>query len=103
MIGITAASLTILAFVLTTILILWRPRGLNEAFPSTFGAVLVLLSGTVSLSDLLHIGETVSGAAITIMATIIMALVLESFGFFIGQPRDWLTDPGAPGSDYFGM
>lgn len=82
MIGITAASLTILAFVLTTILILWRPRGLNEAFPSTFGAVLVLLSGTVSLSDLLHIGETVSGAAITIMATIIMALVLESFGFF---------------------
>lgn len=82
LIELTAAGLTILAFVLTTILILWRPRGLNEAIPSTIGAIIVLISGTVNFSDLLHIGETVSGAAITIMATIIMALVLESFGFF---------------------
>jgi arsenical pump membrane protein len=82
LIEFTAASITILAFFLTTILILWRPKGLNEAIPSTIGAVLVLISGTVTFSDLLHIGETVSGAAITIMATIIMALVLESFGFF---------------------
>lgn len=82
MVGLMAASLTIIAFVLTTILILWRPKGLNEAIPSMIGAVVVLLSGTVTFTDLLHIGETVSGAAVTIMATIIMALVLESFGFF---------------------
>lgn len=76
------SSLTIMAFALTMILILWRPSGLNEAIPATGGAILVLWSGSVSLSDLQAIGQTVSGAAITIMATIVMAIVLESFGFF---------------------
>ncbi|MFF2481968.1 arsenic transporter [Paenibacillus sp. NPDC058071] len=79
----TGAWLTILSFLITVILILWRPRGLNEAVPATFGALLVLLSGTVSLTDLATISGTVSGAAITIMATIVMAIVLESFGFFV--------------------
>lgn len=82
MYGYAAIVLTISSFVLTLILILWRPRGMNEAVPATFGAILVLLSGSVSFSDLGKIGETVSGAAITIMATIVMAVVLESFGFF---------------------
>jgi arsenical pump membrane protein len=44
--------------------------------------VLVLLSGSVSISDLGTISNTISGAAITIIATIVMAIVLESFGFF---------------------
>lgn len=74
--------ITILAFAATLIFILWRPRGINEAIPATIGAILVLLSGSVSLSDLGVITETISGAAITIIATIVMAIVLESFGFF---------------------
>lgn len=82
MYGYAAIVLTISSFILTLILILWRPRGINEAVPATFGAILVLLSGSVSISDLGKIGETVSGAAITIMSTIVMAVVLESFGFF---------------------
>lgn len=56
---------------------------MNEAIPSTFGALIVLASGSVSLADLGTIGETIGGAAITIMATIVMAIVLESFGFFV--------------------
>ncbi|MCM3693481.1 arsenic transporter [Neobacillus niacini] len=74
--------MTILAFVATLIFILWRPRGINEAIPATIGAIFVLISGSVSLTDLGVITETISGAAITIMATIVMAIVLESFGFF---------------------
>ncbi|MEH7009296.1 arsenic transporter [Neobacillus niacini] len=74
--------MTILAFVTTLIFILWRPRGINEAIPATIGAIFVLISGSVSLTDLGIITETISGAAITIMATIVMAIVLESFGFF---------------------
>jgi arsenical pump membrane protein len=54
----------------------------NEAIPATVGAAVVLLSGSVSLSDLGTITTTIGGAAITIMATIVMAIVLESFGFF---------------------
>ncbi|TWD95723.1 arsenite efflux membrane protein ArsB [Neobacillus bataviensis] len=74
--------MTILSFVVTLIFILWRPKGVNEAIPATIGAIFVLLSGSVSLSDLGVITETISGAAITIIATIVMAIVLESFGFF---------------------
>ncbi|MFJ5761607.1 arsenic transporter [Neobacillus sp. NPDC093182] len=74
--------MTIFAFTATFIFILWRPRGINEAIPATIGAIFVLISGSVSLTDLGVITETISGAAITIMATIVMAIVLESFGFF---------------------
>lgn len=74
--------MTIFAFAATLIFILWRPRGINEAIPATIGAIFVMISGSVSLTDLGVITETISGAAITIMATIVMAIVLESFGFF---------------------
>lgn len=75
--------LTILAFLLSLVFILWRPRGLNEAIPAASGAILVLLSGSVTFSDLIKISSMVSGAAITIIATISMAIILESFGFYI--------------------
>ncbi|MFJ7727408.1 arsenic transporter [Neobacillus sp. NPDC097160] len=74
--------MTIFSFVATLIFILWRPHGINEAIPATIGAILVFISGSVTLSDLGIITETISGAAITIIATIVMAIVLESFGFF---------------------
>jgi len=74
--------LTIITFLVTLGFILWRPKGINEAIPASIGAIIVVLCGGVSLSDLGIIAETISGAAITIMATIVMAIVLESFGFF---------------------
>lgn len=82
MLGSAAITLTIVAFLIAMILIIWRPNGLNEAIPATAGAVLVILSGTVSLADLGTITTTISSAAITIIATIVMAIILESFGFF---------------------
>lgn len=74
--------LTIFTFLGTLTFILWRPRGMNEAIPATVGAIIVLLCGSVTFADLGIILDTISGAAITIMATIVMAIVLESFGFF---------------------
>ncbi|MGG3470540.1 arsenic transporter [Neobacillus pocheonensis] len=74
--------ITIITFLVTLGFILWRPRGVNEAVPAAIGAIIVVLSGSVSLTDLGIIADTISGAAITIMATIVMAIVLESFGFF---------------------
>jgi arsenical pump membrane protein len=73
--------LTILSFICTIMFIFWRPQ-VNEAIPATVGAAVVMLSGSVSFSDLGIITTTIGGAAITIMATIVMAIVLESFGFF---------------------
>ncbi|HYK71683.1 MAG TPA: arsenic transporter [Pseudoneobacillus sp.] len=74
--------MTIFAFFMTMILIFFRPKEMNEAIPASLGAVLVILSGSVSMGDLLDITNKVNGAAITILATIVMAIVLESFGFF---------------------
>jgi arsenical pump membrane protein len=62
--------------------IFWRPKGINEAVPATLGAILVFLSGSVTFIDLLEIGSKVSGAAVTIVSTMVMAITLESFGFF---------------------
>jgi arsenical pump membrane protein len=73
--------ITIISFLCTITFIFWRPY-VNEAIPATIGAILVLFSGSVSLSDLGIITETIGGAAVTIIATIVMAIVLESFGFF---------------------
>jgi arsenical pump membrane protein len=67
---------------MTMIFIFWRPGGLNEAVPAFIGAILVMISGSVTFADLGEISSKVSGAAVTIIATLVMAIALESFGFF---------------------
>jgi arsenical pump membrane protein len=79
---LSTVIITIFAFVFTMVLIFIRPKNMNEAIPAAVGAVIVFLSGSVSIGDLLDISSKVTGAAITIIATIVMAIVLESFGFF---------------------
>ncbi|SDG37173.1 arsenite efflux membrane protein ArsB [Fontibacillus panacisegetis] len=69
-------------FAITVIMMLWRPRGVNEWIPTAVSAVCVFLIGIVPLTDVLSIGGIVSGAAITILSTIVMSIVLESIGFF---------------------
>lgn len=76
------STITILTFLVTMLIIFWRPKGMNEAIPATVGAMIVILSGAVSFTDLGDISSKIIDAAITIMATIVMAIVLESFGFF---------------------
>lgn len=74
--------ITIFSFILTMIMIFIRPKNMNEAIPASIGAIIVFISGSVSTADLLDISSKVTGAAITIIATIVMAIVLESFSFF---------------------
>ncbi|WP_088041500.1 arsenic transporter [Bacillus sp. EAC] len=71
-----------LVFLMTMAVIFWRPRGLNEAWPAAIGAGIILLTGIVSGSNLVDIIHKIGGASITIIATIVMAVILESFGFF---------------------
>lgn len=73
-------SLTV--FIMTMIAIFWRPGELNEAWPAAIGAGIILLTGIVSQADILDIFSKIGGASITIIATIVMAVILESFGFF---------------------
>lgn len=71
-----------IVFLCTMVVIFWRPRGINEAWPAAVGAGVILLAGIVSQKDIVDIIEKIGGASITIMATIVMAVILESFGFF---------------------
>ncbi|RDW15508.1 arsenic transporter [Oceanobacillus chungangensis] len=75
-------GITILVFIMTMSIIFWRPRGINEAWPASVGAGVILLTGIVSRADIADIINKIGGASITIMATIVMAIILESFGFF---------------------
>lgn len=55
---------------------------MNETVPTFIGAVIIILAGIVPLSDLSEIYQIISGAAFTILSTIVMSIVLESVGFF---------------------
>jgi arsenical pump membrane protein len=74
--------MTVSVFLITMLVIFWRPRGMNEAWPASIGAAVILIIGIVSFEDILDIISKIGGASITIMATIVMAVILESFGFF---------------------
>lgn len=78
----TEIWITIIVFFFTMIVIFWRPRGLNEAWPAAIGAGIILITGLVSRPDVMDIISKIGGASITILATIVMAVILESFGFF---------------------
>ncbi|MFK2825199.1 arsenic transporter [Bacillus sp. B190/17] len=72
----------VLVFFMTMAVIFWRPRGINEAWPAAIGAGLIFLTGAISYVDIKDIIDKIGGASITIIATIVMAVILESFGFF---------------------
>jgi len=69
-------------FIVTLALLMLRPFKIHEAVFVTLGALAILLFGMVSFTDLVSIIEIVNGAAITILSTIVMSIVLESIGFF---------------------
>lgn len=74
--------LALLAFLVTVILVLWRPGGIHEAIPALLGAFLLFLLGLIDRHDVLRVMGVVWNSAITIIATFIMAAVLEGAGFF---------------------
>ncbi|HEY9060496.1 MAG TPA: arsenic transporter [Pseudobacteroides sp.] len=80
-IGYTVLA-TIMVFLVTILIIFIRPKGLNEAYPALIGACIIIIMGVVSYTNMVDIVDKISGASITIIATIVMTVVLESFGFF---------------------
>ncbi|MBH3459355.1 arsenic transporter [Pseudomonas putida] len=69
-------------FVFTLILVIWQPKGLGVGWSASFGALLALLFGAVSLHDIPAVWAIIWNATATFIAIIIVSLLLDEAGFF---------------------
>jgi arsenical pump membrane protein len=77
-----ALLLSILVFTITLALIIWRPKGLNEAVFAAPGALLLLVSGSLAWEDAAYIWQVVWNATLSLIGIMILTALMDDNGFF---------------------
>ncbi|MFC5405736.1 ArsB/NhaD family transporter [Cohnella soli] len=74
--------LSILVFAVTLILIILRPKGINEAFLAMPGALLLLATGSLAWEDAGYIWQVVWNATLSLIGIMVLTAVMDGNGFF---------------------
>ncbi len=74
--------LAVLIFVVTIALVIWQPRNLGIGWSAMGGAIVALLAGVVTLSDVPVVWGIVWNATAAFVAIIVISLLLDEAGFF---------------------